>query len=82
MTIDRREFLKLTALGGGAVFASALFTEKAADQKGRYGNVGAQVDLRFSVLHWYEMTLSVGAAAGLRGSERAGHEYMVSLKIL
>src|SRR5438477_10093611 len=24
MTIDRREFLKLTALGGGAVFASAL----------------------------------------------------------
>jgi hypothetical protein len=66
-----------------AVFASALFTEKSADQaSGRYGNVGAQVDLRFSVLHWYEMTLSVGAAAGFRGAERAGHEYMVSLKIM
>ena len=45
-------------------------------------NGGAQVDLRFSVLHWYNMTLSVGYALGYRGSERAGHEWMVSLKIM
>jgi hypothetical protein len=65
-----------------AVFASALFTERGPEQRGRYGNAGAQVDLRFSVLHWYEMTLSVGYAAGYRGSERAGREWMVSLKIM
>jgi len=65
-----------------AVFASALFTERSPEQRGRYANAGAQVDLRFSVLHWYEMTLSVGYAAGYRGAERAGHEWMVSLKIM
>ena len=65
-----------------ALFASALFTDKTAGEAGRYRNAGAQVDLRFSVLHWYQMTLSVGAAAGFRGGERAGHEVMVSLKIM
>jgi len=44
--------------------------------------VGAQADLQFSVLHWYDMTLSVGFAAGFRGSQRAGTEWMVSLKIM
>ena len=66
-----------------ALFASTLWTEPSDPAiRTRYGNIGAQLDLRFSVLHWYEMTRSVGAAAGLRGSERAGHEYMVSLKIM
>jgi hypothetical protein len=66
-----------------ALFASALFTDRgAAGQTGRYRNAGAQVDLRFSVLHWYNMTLSIGAAEGFRGAGRAGHEYMVSLKIM
>ena len=37
-------------------------------------HAGGQVDLRFTVMHWYEMTLSVGYAVGYRGSERAGHE--------
>jgi len=32
----------------------------------RYGNIGAQLDLRLSVLHWYEMTLSAGYAVGYR----------------
>ena len=32
-----------------------------------YASLGAQVDLRFSVLHWYDMTLSVGYAVGYRG---------------
>jgi hypothetical protein len=65
-----------------SVFSSALFTERTASQRGRYANAGAQVDLRFSVLHWYDMTLSVGDAVGYRASERAGHEWMVSLKIM
>ena len=47
-----------------------------------YGSLGAQVDLRFSVLHWYDMTLSVGYAVGYKGSRRSGNEWMVSLKIL
>ena len=47
-----------------------------------YASVGAQVDLRFSVLHWYDMTLSVGYAVGYQGSQRAGDEWMISLKIM
>jgi len=65
-----------------AVFGSLLRTNRDLAQSGRYANAGAQVDLRFSVMHWYDMTLSVGYAAGYRGSERAGHEWMVSLKIM
>jgi hypothetical protein len=34
------------------------------------------------VLHWYEMTLSAGYAVGYRNSNRAGGEWMISLKIL
>ncbi len=47
-----------------------------------YTSVGAQADLRFSVLHWYDMTLSVGYAVGYQGTQRAGTEWMVSLKIM
>jgi hypothetical protein len=66
-----------------SVFASALWTDPAhSAERARYGNVGAQVDLRFSVLHWYEMTLSAGYAVGYRGGMRAGDEWMVSLKIM
>ena len=66
-----------------AVFASALWTdpERPAFRKD-YANVGAQVDLRFSVLHWYDMTLSAGYAVGFREGRKAGSEWMVSLKIL
>ena len=61
-----------------ALFASVLY----ADEKRRYNNAGAQIDLRFSVLHWYEMTLSAGYATGFRGGNRAGEEWMISLKIM
>ena len=66
-----------------AVFASALWTdpERSAHRKD-YANIGAQVDLRFSVLHWYDMTLSAGYAVGFREGKRSGSEWMVSLKIL
>jgi hypothetical protein len=66
-----------------AVFATALWTEPAnSSLRQRYTNLGAQVDLRFSVLHWYTMTLSLGYAVGYHNSERAGSEWMVSLKIM
>ncbi len=66
-----------------AVFASALRTDPQDSRLRRdYSSLGAQVDLRFTVLHWYEMTLSVGYAVGYRGATRAGDEFMISLKIL
>ncbi|HYR34132.1 MAG TPA: hypothetical protein VEQ87_07580 [Burkholderiales bacterium] len=66
-----------------AVFATALWTDPGdSAARARYSNVGAQIDLRFSVLHWYEMTLSAGYAAGYRGSTRAGDEWLISLKIM
>jgi hypothetical protein len=40
------------------------------------------MDLRFSVLHWSEMTLSAGFAVGFRDARRTGSEWMISLKIL
>jgi hypothetical protein len=64
-----------------SAFASFLWTD--VDLSGlynRYGGAGAQVDLRFTFLHWYEMTLSAGYALGYRSSRR--DEWMVSLKIL
>ena len=66
-----------------AVFASALWTdpERSAHRKD-YANIGAGGELRFSVLHWYDMTLSAGYAVGLREGKRSGSEWMVSLKIL
>jgi len=66
-----------------ATFASVLWTDAdAPSTPRRYASVGAQLDLRLSTLHWYEMILSVGYAAGFRDSSRAGHEWMVSLRIL
>jgi hypothetical protein len=66
-----------------ALFATALWTDPADPaNRTRYGNIGAQLDLRFSVLHWYEMTLSAGYAVGYRAGARTGDEWMISLKIM
>jgi hypothetical protein len=66
-----------------SVFGAALWTEpQDSGLRQRYNSVGAQADLRFSVLHWYDMTLSFGYAVGYRGSKRAGDEWMVSLKVM
>jgi hypothetical protein len=66
-----------------SVFAAGLWTEPTnASQRKSYASVGAQMDLHFSILHWYDMTLSVGFAAGFQGSQRAGDEWMISLKIM
>jgi hypothetical protein len=66
-----------------AVFGAFLWTDPAnKSRRSDYQSLGTQVDLRFHVLHWYDMTLSVGYALGFRGGKRAGDEVMVSLKIL
>ncbi len=66
-----------------AVFASQLWTEPGSSSlRARYNTLGAQLDLSFTVLHWYDMVLSVGYASGYRGSTRAGDEWMLSLKIM
>ncbi len=66
-----------------SIFAAALWTEPT-DRALRksYTSVGAQADLRFTLMHWYDMTLSVGYAVGHQGTQRMGSEWMVSLKIM
>jgi hypothetical protein len=66
-----------------SVFAAGLWTEPGNKAlRNDYESVGAQGDLRFTILHRYEMTLSVGYAVGLQGGRRHGDEWMVSLKII
>lgn len=66
-----------------AVFGAALWTDPTdRARRNDYQSIGAQADLRFSVLHWYDMTLSVGYAVGFRGMHRSSDEFMISLKIL
>ena len=66
-----------------SVFASALWTDPGRSTlRERYTSLGAQADVRFSVLHWNEITLSFGYAVGYKGGRRSGNEAMVSLKIL
>ncbi len=66
-----------------AVFASTLWTDPANSAlRTDYASLGLQVDLRFTVLHWYTMTLSTGYAVGYRSGRRAGDEWMISLKIM
>jgi hypothetical protein len=66
-----------------AVFAAALWTDPVnSARRNNYQALGVQMDLRVSVLHWSEMTLSAGYAMGFRDARRAGSEWMMSLKIL
>lgn len=66
-----------------SVFAAGLWGNPGNSAlRKTYTSVGGQVDLRFSVLHWYPMTLSVGYAVGYQGSQKLGTEWMVSLKIM
>lgn len=66
-----------------AIFGSLLWTEPRNENlRRRFANLGAQVDLGFNVLHRYFMTVSLGYAVGYRGTDRAGNEWMISLKIM
>jgi len=65
------------------LFAAILATDPGRGAPGvMQTSTGLQIDLRFSVLFWYEMTLSAGFALGLQEWKRLSHEWMVSLKIL
>jgi hypothetical protein len=66
-----------------AVFATALVADfDHAPTRVEAQSAGAQVDFRFQVMHRLDMTLSAGYAVGWAGDERAGDEFMLSLKIL
>lgn len=66
-----------------AAFASALWTDPDRPSVRRdYANAGVQLDLRFSLMHWHELTLSFGYAAGFTRGKHSGDEWMVSLKVL
>ena len=65
-----------------AAFVTGLWTDPGNSHHKSYTSVGAQFDLKFHVLHWYDMTLSVGYAVGLTNSRRTGDEFMISLKVL
>ena len=66
-----------------SVFAAGLWTEPGNKSLRKdYASLGTQGDLRFTIVHRYEMTLSVGYAVGLQGGRRTGDEWMISLKII
>jgi hypothetical protein len=66
-----------------SVFVARLVTDPLhSDRRAHHDSIGAQCDVRFSVLHWSEVTLSVGYARGIRDGRRAGSEWMVSLRLL
>ena len=66
-----------------SVFVSGLWADPANPAlRTDYASAGLQMDLSFSTLHWYEMTLSFGYAAGYRSGRFVGDEWMISLKIL
>jgi len=66
-----------------ALFAGALLTDIGdSDYRETYYDLGAQVDLFFTIAHRHPMILSLGYAKGFIGSDAYDEELMVSLKIL
>jgi hypothetical protein len=66
-----------------SLFAAGLWSDPGNPAlRNGYASVGGQADLHFSILHRYDMTLSLGYAVGFQGRERAGGEWMISLKIM
>jgi hypothetical protein len=65
-----------------AVFAGLMATKNQDGTSHTYSDVGAQLDLNFTVALRLPMVLSVGAAAGFDRGHYRKTEWMVSLKIL
>ena len=66
-----------------ALFAGVLVTDPGqAAFRRTVRDAGGQLDLRFTVLDRFPMTLSLGYAIGFAGGGKAGDEWMFSLKIL
>jgi len=65
-----------------SVFATALATNvDVADLRTEAANVGAQLDLRMTLLSHQDFTASVGYAVGFTEGRRGADELMVSLRI-
>jgi hypothetical protein len=66
-----------------ALFAAQLWTDPGnAARRADYTSTGGQVDLSFTILNRYTMTLSGGYAVGYQPSHRTEDEWMLSLKIM
>jgi hypothetical protein len=66
-----------------SLFATGLWADPGSDRhRAEYQSAGGQVDLSFTVLHRYNMTLSAGYAVGREPAGRTENEWMVSLKVL
>ena len=66
-----------------SLFGAELWTDPGNDlQRSRYTSAGGQMDLSFSILQRYSMTLSAGYALGYQPAHRTGSEWMLSLKIM
>jgi hypothetical protein len=66
-----------------SLFGAALWTDlERTERRRRHFSAGGQLDLRFMLLHWYEMTLSAGYAVGFDASGRASDGWMASLKVM
>ena len=66
-----------------ALFAGGIVTNPEEESFRRtVRNVGAQVDLRFTLLSTMDMTLSAGYAIALEDGEQDADEFMISLKVL
>ena len=65
-----------------AVFAGAMLTEDPAGKGHKYFDLGAQLDLNFTVAMRLPMVLSVGVAGGWEDGRYSKTEWLASLKIL
>jgi hypothetical protein len=66
-----------------AVFTGVLGTNLDAPSiRHVVGNVGAQLDFRFTFLSNLDMTLSVGGGVAFEGGRRSRQEAMISLRVL
>jgi hypothetical protein len=66
-----------------ALFASAMLADLGdSEYRQNYFNLGAQVDLNFTIAHRHPMILSFGYAQGFVDSNKYDTEWLISLKIL
>ena len=65
-----------------AIFAGGMATDEPDRSTHHYADVGAQLDLNFTVALRLPMVFSIGAAGGLRDGHYRKTELLVSLKIL
>ena len=65
-----------------ALFAGVMATDAPDGTSHRYEDVGAQLDLNFTVALRLPMVFSIGAAAGFEGGRYRKTEWLASLKIL